>query len=235
MYNIDDIIGTNKIISKDVEKTKKMHHGTYWQVECIYCGNIRSVRSDNLKNKCRSCAAILRDKNTRIIDNLIGKNFGFWEVIDKDEQPNYWVCKCKNCGTIKSVFRGALTQGQSKSCGCVSSWGETQISYWLNYFGIKYQKEFTFQDFKTKEGGTPRFDFAIMKNDTLYCLIEYDGRQHSTYNKNWSMTLEDFKRLQYIDNLKNQYCNKHNILLYRFTKNSIIKDEIEKISTLVKE
>ena len=89
------------------------------------------------------------------------------------------------------------------------------------------KKEFIFKDLKTPKNGFPRFDFAIFnKYNQLYCVIEYDGKQHFIYDKNWKMTYEDFKYLQSIDKLKNDYCQKNNIKLLRFNYNTDIEKEI---------
>jgi hypothetical protein len=232
MHFIGEKIGTNIIIAKDEEKTKKYKHGCYWIVKCSICGKERSCRSDNLKRKCRSCAAKQRtdNDNITIIDNLVGKQFGYWQVISKAQKNNYWTCMCMNCGTIKDVFRGNLTQGLSKSCGCVSSWGEAQIIYWLKFFKIEYKKEYIFKDLKTNKDGFPRFDFAIFKDNKLLYLIEYDGKQHYSYDKNWNMKEEDYKRLQYIDNLKTEYCKKNKIPLYRFNNFCNLEEEIKELA-----
>lgn len=221
------IIGTNEIIEKDIELTQLKHKG-YWKCKCLICNSIRSVRADSLNRKCRDCAMKTRNNSNYVQDNLIGKKFGLWTVIDKSEQKNYWICKCE-CGTIKKVFRGNLIQGTSKSCGCVSSWGEKQIIYWLNYFNIEYKKEVCFDDFKTDLGGHPRFDFVLYQKGQIFCIIEYDGVQHQKYDNNWKMSQKDFERLQYIDELKNQYCKNNNLLLYRFNKNTILEKEIKQI------
>ena len=225
-YNQGQIIGNNIIISKDIERTKQTHK-SYWLCKCQNCNKIRSVRSDHLKQQCRSCAA--KTRKTNILDDLTNQQYGFWKVISKNTKPNYWNCKCLNCGSEKAVFRGNLTSGNSKSCGCINSWGEQNIIYYLQYYNVDYIKEFTFSDLKTDKGGTPRFDFAIFQQNQLYCLIEYDGRQHFNYDENWKMTSNDFTRLQYIDKLKNEYCQKHNIKLYRFNQNTNIERELLKI------
>ena len=67
-------------------------------------------------------------------------------------------------------------------------------------------------------------------NNNIFCLIEYDGRQHFKYDKNWKMSEKDFQRLQYIDNLKNQYCKKNNIKLYRFNEQSNLQEQIKNIA-----
>jgi hypothetical protein len=229
IYQQGDIVGNNKIIKKDIEQTKLKHRG-YWICECIQCGNIRSLRTDclNRNSSCKQCSKI--GKN--IQDDITGHTFGFWKVLSKANKSNYWTCKCLNCGTIKDVFRGNLTSGNTKSCGCISSWGETQIIYWLNFFNINYKKEYTFKNLKTAKNGIPRFDFAIFDNhNEIFCLIEYDGRQHNHYDKNWKMTYEDYLYLCEIDNLKNQYCIDNNIKLFRFNENTNLEFKIQQIAT----
>lgn len=211
MYKEGQKYGTNILIKRDYEKSKETKK-TYWFCKCELCGSVRSIRTDSLSHKCHSCAAKLRegpqDKHFQIQDDLTGRIFGFWRVIGKAPKANYWICQCENCGTIKNVFRGNLTQGISKSCGCVNSWGETQITYLLNYWKIDYKKEYTFSDLRTEKDRVPRFDFAIFKDNTLLYLIEYDGRQHYSYNENWNMSQEDFNYRVKIDNLKSEYCKK---------------------------
>lgn len=221
--NINDIINTNKILKK-IKKGNQI----YYQVECTLCGRVRQVRSDNLKQQCRSCAAKQRDRSS-IRQDLTNQKFGLWTVLYKAPKNNYWHCKCE-CGTEKDVFMGSLKSGQSKSCGCIRSWGEQQIIYLLNKYQILYKKEIIFNDLITEKGGYPRFDFGIYNNQNkLICLIEYDGRQHFYYNKNWNQTLEAFNRTQLIDQLKNNYCNNKGIKLYRFNKGNDLEKEIYSI------
>ena len=228
-YQQGDIVGNNKIIKEDIEKTAQKHR-SYWFCECLQCGNIRSLRTDylNRNNSCKECSKI--GKNIK--DDITECTFGFWKVLKKANKSNYWTCQCLNCGTIKDVFRGNLISGKSKSCGCITSWGETQIIYWLNFFNIKYKKEYIFKDLKTSKNGTPRFDFAILKNNNeLFCLIEYDGEQHFSYDKNWKMTYENYLYLCEIDNLKNQYCIDNKIKLFRFNNKTNLEFEIKQIAT----
>lgn len=56
------------------------------------------------------------------LDDLKGKQFGYWTVIEKDSEKGYkgaikWICQCK-CGTIRSVLAHSLKNGRSQSCGC---------------------------------------------------------------------------------------------------------------------
>lgn len=60
-----------------------------------------------------------KDYNT----DLIGKKFGFLEVLEKSAQKtkqgkSKWICKCHACGNIKEIPRASLIVGDAKSCGC---------------------------------------------------------------------------------------------------------------------
>lgn len=221
------IYSGNKIIERDFAKERQ-----YWIAECLYCGKRRSVRSDNVHQPCRSCAAKLRPHPVH--DDLTGKYFGYWKVLGKySSDYNMWKCQCQNCGTIKDVFRGSLLSGDSKSCGCICrSWGEHQLNYLLTFYNFVFDREHTFKDLITDKGGKPRFDFCIYTDNTkkeIFCLIEYQGRQHFKYDKNWRQSEEAFIRMQYTDELKKDYCIKNNYLLYLFDKSHNLELEIQQL------
>lgn len=56
-------------------------------------------------------------------DELIGKVFGYWTVIEKDKPRNekdkhkMYICKCI-CGEKRSIRKSVLINNRSKSCGC---------------------------------------------------------------------------------------------------------------------
>lgn len=52
--------------------------------------------------------------------DVIGKRFNRWTVLSEDDpKKRYLICKC-DCGMIKSVYKGNILGGKSKSCGCLS-------------------------------------------------------------------------------------------------------------------
>ncbi|MDR7075072.1 hypothetical protein J2Y03_000060 [Neobacillus niacini] len=57
------------------------------------------------------------------IGDLTGETFGDWKIIEKDGNKNrniYWLCKCKNCGEIKSKRGINLLQGIGLNCCCLT-------------------------------------------------------------------------------------------------------------------
>ena len=55
---------------------------------------------------------------------MVGLKFGDWMVLEEDkERSRYYICKCENCGKIKSVHGYSLRSGKSTSCGCTTGVG----------------------------------------------------------------------------------------------------------------
>lgn len=127
----------------------------------------------------------------------------------------YWLCEC-DCGKIYSANPYSITCTGIQSCGCLNSpKGEKAIEEVLKKENISYKKEVTFSDLISKRNGHLRFDFGLYHNDSLLCLIEYDGEQHSFPKENRFGGPDNFEITQENDHQKNQYCKKHCIPLIR--------------------
>lgn len=71
-------------------------------------------------------------------------------------------------------------------------------------------KEYSFSDLKNKR--VLRFDFAIIDNNKVIRLIEFDGIQHF---EEQSFFTHDLESTQKNDRIKNEYCKSNNIPLVR--------------------
>lgn len=103
--------GRLTVISKDNERITKS--GSYWICKCD-CGTTKSVKSSSLRRgEIQSCGCLRAERSIaakeelNLIDNLIGKRFGFLTVIDKNPQRGvggtvYWDCIC-DCGNKVTV------------------------------------------------------------------------------------------------------------------------------------
>ena len=185
-----------------------------WECKCD-CGNIKTITSEDLlSGRTNSCGCLKRElfrERSKTISP--GEKFGKLIVIEEAYIKNhkrYWKCQCE-CGSIIYVPSGALTTGNTQSCGCLNSKGELKIMQLLTKYNINYLKEYTFDDLVSPlRGRKLRFDFFI---NNQY-LIEYDGRQHFEVAPNWGGE-EKFKENQLNDKVKNEYCKIHNIPLIR--------------------
>lgn len=208
--------------------------GIFWKCLCS-CGKYTTVKDDNLiSGNTKSCGHL---KNQ--IEDLTGKNFGYWHVLNmapRTEHHIKWVCICC-CGTIKEVRGDWLKEGSSQSCGCkCSSRGADKIEKILNDNNIKYKKEFCFPNLKSPKNATLRFDFAVFNNtNNLQYLIEFDGELHYQSRIDFNGE-EGLNYRKQCDEIKNEYCINNKILLYRipyFDQNIITLKDIQQEKYLV--
>ena len=194
------------------EAQNKDNGRTAWLCQCD-CGNTKIIGTKELRNgETKSCGC-LRDKI--ITTDILGQKFGKLLVIERDYKNQsyegaFWKCKC-DCGNIITTSGRNLRLGHTRSCGCLTSKGEALIATLLSQLNISYKQQYIFPDCLTENGYPCRFDFAIIENEQVKCLIEYDGIQHYINEGNFGSLEQNQKR----DQIKNTYCKKHNIPLLR--------------------
>lgn len=216
MPNLIDLTGQRFgrliVLEKAPSKNKKV----YWKCQCD-CGNIIETRGDRLKaGRVKSCGCYAIDKVKEVghknAKDMLGQKFGFLTVVErspviKNDHCAYWFCKC-DCGNVVEVSGVNLRTGNTKSCGCLKSYGEQKINKILLENNILFKTQYTFQDLLFEENNLHsrlKFDFAIFQNKKLYCLIEYQGVQHYDNSNKWYRVESD--------NKKREYCQKNNIKL----------------------
>lgn len=205
---------------------KEVNPKDYYLCQCD-CGNFWCPSKKNY-NKGLSTSCGKHSNDGRIV-NEIGNVYGELTVIDEmqtinKEHRKFWKCLC-SCGNITIVRGKDLREGKVNSCGCIKSKGAKLVNNLLSASDINYISEYKFEDFISEKGYPYRFDWAIFKNNQLFCLLEYDGEQHFDRNNNWYR--------ENIDEIKNQYCKKHNINLYRISYKDFNKLNIEFIKNII--
>ena len=220
------------VIKRD--KTKPKSKGVYWICKCD-CGNETSVIAHSLKKGTTTSCGCYKSETTskRLSIDLTGKEFGKLKVIKRDgtfvgmdgTKYSQWKCKC-SCGTIKTIRGHDLVRGSVTSCGCTISRGEENIRFILNQMNVNFKTQYGFNDLKSKKGWMLKIDFAIMDdNDSLLCLIEFQGQQHYDESYGW---FGEQQRNE-TDPLKRQYCIQHNIPLFEIKYNDDIEKSIKNI------
>lgn len=145
------------------------------------------------------------------------------EPTDERRRGNIvWKCLC-DCGNTHFATVVDFLKGSIQSCGCTYSFGEAQIKDLLIQMGINFISQKTFDDCRNpKTNALLYFDFYLPDYN---CCIEYDGRQHFVENSfgKW----DELEKVQYRDNIKNQYCKDNNIRLIRipYTEKNKITQE----------
>jgi hypothetical protein len=119
---------------------------------------------------------------------------------------------------------------------CSLSFHAKIIASYLDEHNYKYILEYIYPDLMGDKYNL-RFDFAILdKNEKIMGLIEYDGRQHSDTDYQFSRLVEiNHNKINKYDEKKNKYCCDHNIPLLRinykqiFASPDILNDYIKYI------
>lgn len=145
-----------------------------------------------------------------------------------------WDCKCGVCGNVFQELPARIKNNHIKSCGCINqSNREYYIEELLKKLGVNYKTQYTFSDCKSDRNYVLRFDFAILdNNNSLLCLIEYDGEQHFRPVL-WFGGEVVFHEYIERDNIKTSYCQDHNIPLYRLPYTLTEKEIKEKIYNIL--
>lgn len=85
------------------------------------------------------------------------------------------------------------------------SLGEKFIEEWLWNNKVNYISEYMFKDSNHKEINNKRYDFAVIVDNKVKLLIEYDGIQHEKPIGAFGGE-EAFNKLKINDETKNEYC-----------------------------
>lgn len=112
---------------------------------------------------------------------------------------------------------------------CNMSTPETIINNMLETHEIEYEFQYTQEGCRGKRGTLLPFDFALKNADkSINCIIEYDGEHHFSSEP---FGKESYERTVFNDRIKNEFCVKENIKLYRIPYYELpsIKDIIENI------
>lgn len=203
-----------------------------WLCHCALCNKTtKLVDGSHLRSgRSTSCGCTKMEKMRQAnIKNEQGKTYGHLKVermANQEEKPRtdttgiYWICTCLHCSRKNIVVKGDyLRNGDTISCGCITSKNESIIAQMLDNIQFKYQQQYTFTDLSSTGRNCDKllFDFAIFQpvsNKLLY-LLEYDGIQHFKCNNVGWNNSKNLEKTHKNDLLKNKYCFEHNIPLIR--------------------
>lgn len=163
------------------------------------------------------------------VKELVGDDYTF--------EGEYTICDRKMpvthnlCGYKYNVTPHKFINGGHRCPICSISKQEVAISKYLKENNIDFISEHSFKNLIGIGGGLLRFDFAIIKDEEIKFLLEYDGEYHYKPIEGE----EQLKTQQNHDKRKDVYCDKNNITLYRipYWEQDNLNDKIKEI--LIKE
>lgn len=134
--------------------------------------------------------------------------------------------------TLANFFSGKTTCGK---CSESMSRFEVVVKDYFDAEHVDYEYEIGFDDCRSLH--RLRFDFGIFKNDSLVMLLELDGLQHNSPQRFGGMSHEkaneNLETQKERDQIKNDYCESHNIPLVRIPytrfKNGKYTEDLERI------
>lgn len=175
---------------------------------------------------CPKCAKKLKTHDDYVADvNMINKNIEVVGIYKKWNEPI--LHRCKKCGYEWMVKPNGILNGTGCPV-CKESHGERSINEWLNTYNILYQRQKVFDDCKDKR--VLPFDFYLPEYNIC---IEYQGIQH--YKPiDYFGGQKSFESQVSRDNIKKEYCQKNNIILFAIPYFEDINEELTIIYDLIK-
>ncbi|OMC96223.1 hypothetical protein BJP49_11005 [Paenibacillus odorifer] len=226
-------------------KTEHLNRGSHTEVVkvCDFCGketprikfkDIIKARIDGA-DICKACSTSHKMKKVAIARAAAGNNLVELfpaMAADWDHGNNSGVLPSEV--TPGSHFRaswiGAVcghrweTTVYSRTAGtgcpiCRVSKGEQAIQRQLEKFGLVYEAQKSFDGLVGVKGNSLLFDFAVLHEGEIACLIEYDGEQHfrpvNFSGENMVLAHERFGWLKEHDRKKDEWCAQAGIPLIR--------------------
>ena len=112
-----------------------------------------------------------------------------------------------------------------------TSKGEEKLIQLFKNEKINFKREICFEELNGKKKTPLRFDFGLYQNDKLFCLVEFDGRQHFEFVKYFHKNISGFKKQMELDRRKNGFCLINNIPLIRIPYWDLEELTLKKILT----
>lgn len=195
------------------------------------CGYKWFATPDKIVHKitgCPECAKFSRAKKKTkthddFVDEVYKKNPNI-EVVGKYTGiKTKMEFKCRICDSTWSTTPDSILNCDTGCPTCAQSHGERIITNWLKNNIIDFVPQYKFDDCRDLE--RLPFDFYLPKHNIC---IEYDGIQHFQPVNFGGISDEramiNFQKTQKHDNIKNNYCTQHKIMLLRISylqKNNI--------------
>lgn len=211
--NIIETDGEYRLLSGEFRSVK-----SHIRILHLNCGNEYDVILEKYLQGCR-CPYCC--KNAIVTQEIFSERIEpDYELIGKYVNAKTPVdIKHKKCGRIVSIVPNSFSK-HHRCPYCNQSKGERKIEDYLYKHRYKYNREYTFDDLKSKNNLPLRYDFAVNINNHIL-LIEYDGEFHYKYIYEG----QNYEKQKEHDEKKNIYAFEHNIPLLRIPYYEF--DEIE--------
>ena len=203
------------------------------------CGKEHVARkTDVVYGNIKSCGCLRSDIISKV--NYIDhsgeiSDYGV-KIIKPSDQKNkhnqqLWECVCPLCGNTFLELPARVLNGHTTSCGCrIQSNGEKLIEKFFKDNNIEYIPQY--KDDRCINIRRLEFDFAVLKDGILFCLIEYDGKQHFEPIDFFGGE-KGFNDTVARDKIKDEFCSTYNIPLLRLPYYLSNDEIIEQLTNII--
>lgn len=223
MSNIKDISGS---IINNIEFLeligKNNQNRTVYKCKC-HCGNIfKGVMSDIKSKNTKSCGCLNHKQKHIDISGFRGKYYTVLKRVENlpNNKNTRWLCLC-DCGKEFVAFKGEITSGKLKSCGCKR--------YPRGKENPNYNHNLTDED-RLKSRDIAKYiewrtSVYTRDNYTCKCCLQEGGKLNAHHIKSYSI----FKDLQKDINNGMTLCEKCHTEFHKlFGYNNFTSEDLEK-------
>lgn len=209
----------------DYSLVEYINNRTKIKITCQEHGIFEQQPYHHLKSLgCPNCSGNIKLTINDFIERAIkvhGKLYDYSLVIYKNSQTKIKII-CRTHGVFEQSPDCHLNRSQGCPI-CKLSKGELKIINLLDFMGIKYETQKTFDKCKNKRKLS--FDFYLSENNVC---IEFDGRQHFE-SVDFYGGENGFNKTQLRDRIKDNYCKNNDIILYRIRYDENIEEKMNTI------
>jgi Zn finger protein HypA/HybF involved in hydrogenase expression len=225
----DEFISKSKLIHGDLysyEETIYISQKYKVKITCPYHGSFEQLPNNHLRGAgCLKCKVSNMKSNTEDFiqkSKKIHNDLYDYSEVNYEEHLSQVTVICKKHGKFKITPHGHIN---GRGCSrCKSSKMELYIENYLKLNNIQYKRQFLLPNLKRL-----KFDFAILDNNNLKCLIEYNGLQHYKFVKYFHKDEKSFNDSIIRDETKIKFCQDSNVKLHIIKFDEDIENKMKKI------
>ena len=235
---IKKVLGDEYLIKSNYEGYEKPIKIKHKPCNKIYETNPKSIFDGKISGgRCPNCIKQIHKLKTteqfkKEVYDLVGDEYTLKEGCEYINCDTKVILIHNKCGNEYIVTPDRFLYGGTRCIHCKKdSKGVIKIENFLKKNNLSYEREFKIKECKNIR--SLPFDFKINKKDGTFILIEYDGEQHfSSINTYGYDKEETLKKIQFRDNIKNNFCKRNNIELIRISYkdynniNKILKEKL---------